>query len=78
LCSAFYLYVRTVKTGAHGRPSLAQHLLIGLTFVEYEQELKGKELAMGLMAHPDPEVQKQALLCVQKLMVNNWQVFKGV
>eukprot|EP00238_Polyblepharides_amylifera_P015406 CAMPEP_0196600698 /NCGR_PEP_ID=MMETSP1081-20130531/95526_1 /TAXON_ID=36882 /ORGANISM="Pyramimonas amylifera, Strain CCMP720" /LENGTH=490 /DNA_ID=CAMNT_0041926549 /DNA_START=95 /DNA_END=1567 /DNA_ORIENTATION=- len=41
------------------------------------QELQGKELAMGLMAHPEAEVQKQALLCVQKLMISNWQVFQA-
>mmetsp|Transcript_14809 Transcript_14809/g.28522 ORF Transcript_14809/g.28522 Transcript_14809/m.28522 type:complete len:108 (+) Transcript_14809:494-817(+) len=41
------------------------------------QDLGGKELAMGLMAHPEPEVQKQALLCVQKLMISNWQVFQA-
>jgi hypothetical protein len=41
------------------------------------QELGGKELAMGLMAHPDAEVQKQALLAVQKLMISNWAVFQA-
>lgn len=32
-------------------------------------EFRGKELVMRLMMHPDPEVQKQALLCVQKIML---------
>ena len=32
-------------------------------------DLRGKELVMRLMAHPDPEVQKQSLLCVQHLML---------
>jgi V-type H+-transporting ATPase subunit H len=32
-------------------------------------DLRGKELVMRLMAHPDPDVQKQALLCVQKIMI---------
>ena len=34
------------------------------------QRLMGKEIIMKLMAHPDLEVQKQALLCVQKLMLS--------
>jgi len=32
-------------------------------------DLRGKELVMRLMMHPDPNVQKQALLCVQKIML---------
>lgn len=32
-------------------------------------DLKGKELVMRLMMHPDSNVQKQALLCVQKIML---------
>ena len=32
-------------------------------------DLRGKELVMRLMVHPDAEVQKQALLCVQKIML---------
>jgi V-type H+-transporting ATPase subunit H len=32
-------------------------------------DLRGKELVMRQMAHPDPDVQKQALLCVQKIMI---------
>lgn len=31
--------------------------------------MRGKELVMRLMMHPDPTVQKQALLCVQKVML---------
>lgn len=32
-------------------------------------DLRGKELVMRLMGHPDAEVQKQALLTVQKIML---------
>lgn len=32
-------------------------------------DLRGKELVMRLMMHPAPEVQKQALLAVQKIML---------
>ncbi len=32
-------------------------------------DLRGKELVMRLMSHPDGEVQKRALLCVQKIML---------
>jgi len=67
--------LRTLAVACHDLGQFMQHHSSGKHIV---QELKGKELAMGLMAHPDPEVQKQALLCVQKLMVNNWQVFKNV
>ncbi len=33
-------------------------------------ELRGKELVMRLMMHPDPDVQKEALLCVQKILIS--------
>jgi len=35
--------------------------------------LEGKVDIMKLMAHPNEEVQKHALLCVQKMMVHNWE-----
>ena len=35
----------------------------------FDADLRGKELVMRLMMHPDPNVQKQALLCVQKIML---------
>lgn len=45
-------------------------------FVEYHphgryivSDLRGKELVMRLMQHPDGEVQKRALLAVQKIML---------
>jgi len=37
------------------------------------QNLNAKQYIMGLMTHPDPEVQKHALLCIQKVMVQNWE-----
>ena len=33
-------------------------------------ELRGKELVMRLMMHPDPLVQSQALKCVQKVLLS--------
>jgi len=32
-------------------------------------DLRGKELVMRLMTHPDPDVQKRALMAVQKIML---------
>lgn len=32
-------------------------------------DLRGKELVMRLMQHPDAEVQKRALMAVQKIML---------
>jgi len=37
------------------------------------QNMEVKADILGLMSHPDTEVQKQALLCTQKLMVTNWE-----
>jgi len=36
-------------------------------------QLEGKIDIMKLMGHPDEEVQKHALMCVQKMMVHNWE-----
>jgi len=36
-------------------------------------EMEGKGDIMINMTHNDPEVQKHALLCVQKMMVTNWE-----
>jgi len=37
------------------------------------QSLNAKTSVMDKLSHPDPTVQKEALLAVQKLMVNNWE-----
>lgn len=37
------------------------------------EQLDGKQLVMQLLNHTDPNVRYQALLCVQKLMVHNWE-----
>lgn len=37
------------------------------------EQLGGKHLVMQLLAHEDPNVRYEALLCVQKLMVHNWE-----
>jgi len=61
---------REVKTLAVGCHDLGQ-------FVSYHPhgrfivgDLRGKEIVMELMRHSDPEVQKNALLCVQKIMLS--------
>jgi V-type H+-transporting ATPase subunit H len=37
------------------------------------ERANGKATVMGLMTHPDAGVQKQALLAVQKIMVQHWE-----
>lgn len=37
-------------------------------------DLRGKELVMRLMMHPDSDVQKEALLCVQKILLTKDKV----
>lgn len=41
--------------------------------VRIVNQLEGKYAIMGLMEHPDPNVQKEALLCTQKLLVVSWE-----
>ena len=52
-----------------GSCSLFEHKLIALLTAVLVTDMKGKEYVMKLMHHPDADVQKQALLCVQKLML---------
>jgi len=37
------------------------------------EDFKGKTRIMFAMGHPNPRVKKAALLCVQKMMVQNWE-----
>lgn len=58
--------VRTLAVGCHDLGMFIMHHPQGRYIVS---DLRGKELVMRLMAHPDAEVQKQALLCIQKVML---------
>mmetsp|Transcript_3294 Transcript_3294/g.7286 ORF Transcript_3294/g.7286 Transcript_3294/m.7286 type:complete len:161 (-) Transcript_3294:240-722(-) len=40
------------------------------------KRLGAKELAMNLIEHDNPELQRHALQCVSKMMVNNWEYVK--
>jgi len=40
------------------------------------KRLGAKELVMPLIEHENPELQRQALQCVSKIMVNNWEYVK--
>ena len=43
-----------------------------LYFNSVIEQLGGKHVVMGLLAHEESEVRYEALLSVQKLMVHNW------
>jgi V-type H+-transporting ATPase subunit H len=58
---------KTVAVGCSDIGMFIKHHSQGRYIVN---DLRGKELVMRHMANPDPEVQKQALLCVQKLMLS--------
>lgn len=59
--------MRTLAVGCHDLGQFITYHPQGRYIVT---NLRGKELVMRLMAHPDTEVQKQALLCVQKIMLS--------
>lgn len=40
------------------------------------KRLGAKDVVMKLIDHENPDLRRQALLCVSKLMVQNWQVRK--
>ena len=37
------------------------------------KHLGAKDIVMSHLNHHDPEIQKHALLCISKMMVNNWE-----
>jgi V-type H+-transporting ATPase subunit H len=38
--------------------------------------LKGKDIALQMIGHPDPNIQTQALQCISKIMVTNWEFMR--
>jgi len=38
------------------------------------KRLGAREVVMALIEHENPEVQRQALICISKMLVHNWQV----
>eukprot|EP00596_Hydrurales_sp_CCMP1899_P003973 CAMPEP_0119035284 /NCGR_PEP_ID=MMETSP1177-20130426/2213_1 /TAXON_ID=2985 /ORGANISM="Ochromonas sp, Strain CCMP1899" /LENGTH=451 /DNA_ID=CAMNT_0006993307 /DNA_START=122 /DNA_END=1477 /DNA_ORIENTATION=+ len=38
--------------------------------------LKGKEIALQMIGHQNPDIQSQALSCISKIMVSNWEHMK--
>lgn len=61
---------REVKTLAVGCHDLGQFVMYHPHGRFIVSDLRGKEIVMELMRHSDPEVQKNALLCVQKIMLS--------
>lgn len=58
--------VRTLAVAAHDIGRFVDAHPHGRFIVS---DLRGKELLMRLMSHPEPEVQRRALLAVQKIML---------
>lgn len=54
---------------AHDLGEYVRHYPRGKTVVE---NLGGKKLVMELLTHQEPHVKYEALLCLQKLMVQNF------
>ncbi|OQR72276.1 V-type proton ATPase subunit H-like [Tropilaelaps mercedesae] len=59
-----------VTVAAHDLGEYVRHYPRGKQVIE---KLNGKHLVMQLLSHSDPNVRYEALLCVQKLMVHNWE-----
>lgn len=65
----------TLAVAVHDLGKFVQHHPSGRHVIT---GLKGKEAVMNLMAHADPDVQKHALMCAQKLLVQNWGLLQAV
>lgn len=59
-----------LSVAAHDIGEYVRHYPRGKHVIE---NLGGKQQVMHLLSHEDPNVRYQALLCVQKLMVHNWE-----
>lgn len=59
-----------VTVAAHDLGEYVRHYPRGKQVIE---KLNGKQRIMHLLSHGDPNVRYEALLCVQKLMVHNWE-----
>ncbi|XP_022700365.1 V-type proton ATPase subunit H-like isoform X1 [Varroa jacobsoni] len=59
-----------VTVAAHDLGEYVRHYPRGKQVIE---KLNGKHRVMQLLSHGDPNVRYEALLCVQKLMVHNWE-----
>ena len=59
--------VKVLSVGCHDLGQFVTYHPHGRNIVS---DLHGKEIVMELMRHSDPEVQKNALLCVQKIMLS--------
>ncbi|KFM65821.1 V-type proton ATPase subunit H, partial [Stegodyphus mimosarum] len=59
-----------LSVAAHDIGEYVRHYPRGKHVIE---GLGGKQQVMHLLSHEDPNVRYQALLCVQKLMVHNWE-----
>ncbi|KAI2797809.1 V-type proton ATPase subunit H [Blomia tropicalis] len=59
-----------LSVAAHDLGEYVRHYPRGKVVAE---NLGGKQLVMLLLTHEDPNVRYEALLCVQKLMVQNWE-----
>ncbi|XP_054157872.1 V-type proton ATPase subunit H-like [Oppia nitens] len=59
-----------LSVAAHDLGEYVRHYARGKVVTE---NLGGKHLVMQLLTHEDPNVRYEALLCVQKLMVQKWE-----